>query len=209
MKSPYDYIVKPYGDRYNNSISIGDKSLITNTEASDHRHINRIAEVIQTPIHNVLPIKNGDKIILHHNVFRRMLTIKGKEVNARSFLNEDEFIIRPDQVFMYKRSEKWSRFKESKWQCVKGYTFIQPVKNKDIFSLDKEEPMKGIIRYIDETALDMGLNIGDLVGFQPYSDYEFIVDGVRLYRVYSEDITISYEYKGDEEAYNPSWAEGS
>ena len=50
MKSPYDYIVKPYGDRYNNSISIGDKSLITNTEASDHRHINRIAEVIQTPI---------------------------------------------------------------------------------------------------------------------------------------------------------------
>ena len=38
------------------------------------------------------------------------------------------------------------------------------------------------------------------------SIYEFIIDGKRLYRVYSKFITIKYEYQGNEEEYNPSWA---
>jgi len=199
MRSPYDYVVRPFGERYNNTIDVEGKTLITNSEFSDHRYINRVAEVMQTPIWNPHPIKQYDKVILHHNVFRRMWTVKGKEVNARSFLNEDEFIIRPDQVFMYGDI--------GSWKCIDGYTFIQPIKSKDIFSIEKEEPMKGFIKYIDKTALKMGLSVGDLVGFQPYSDYEFVVDRVRVYRVCTEDITISYECKGDEEAYNPSWAE--
>ena len=47
---------------------------------------------------------------------------------------------------------------------------------------------------------------GDLIGFKPNSEYEFVVDGERLYRVLSNLITIKYEYQGDEEEYNPSWA---
>lgn len=59
----------------------------------------------------------------------------------------------------------------------------------------------GIVKYSDKTV-----NVGDLVGFRPNSEYEFIVDGERLYRVLSNFITIKYEYQGDEEEYNPSWA---
>ena len=51
--------------------------------------------------------------------------------------------------------------------------------------------------------------IGCLVGFHPGSEYEFVVDGQRLYRVLSNLITIKYEYQGNEEEYNPSWAESS
>ena len=47
---------------------------------------------------------------------------------------------------------------------------------------------------------------GDLVGFTPSSTYEFIIDGKRLYRVMTQFITIKYEYQGNEEEYNPSWA---
>jgi hypothetical protein len=35
------------------------------------------------------------------------------------------------------------------------------------------------------------------------------LNGERLYRVLSKFITIKYEYQGDEETYNPSWAQGS
>ena len=52
-------------------------------------------------------------------------------------------------------------------------------------------------------------SIGDLVGFMPFSTYEFIIDGERLYRVITKFITIKYEYQGDEEAYNPSWTQSS
>ena len=51
--------------------------------------------------------------------------------------------------------------------------------------------------------------VDELVGFTPFSKYEFILNGKRLYRVMTQFITIKYEYQGDEEKYNPSWAESS
>ena len=62
----------------------------------------------------------------------------------------------------------------------------------------------GIIEYADK-----GFNKGDLVGFTPNSEYEFVIDGQKLYRVLSKFITIKYEYQGNEETYNPSWAQSS
>ena len=62
--------------------------------------------------------------------------------------------------------------------------------------------MIGIVKYSDGTV-----NVGDLIGYRPGTQCEFLVDGVKLYRVLSNLITIKYEYQGDEETYNPSWAQ--
>ena len=61
----------------------------------------------------------------------------------------------------------------------------------------------GVVKYSDGTIKE-----GDLVGFRPSSEFDFVIDGKRLYRVLSNFITIKYEYQGNEEAYNPSWAQG-
>mgnify|MGYP000126419806 CR=1 FL=1 len=45
----------------------------------------------------------------------------------------------------------------------------------------------------------------DLVGFTPSSEYEFIVDDERMYRVLTNSISIKYERQGNETEYNPSW----
>ena len=58
----------------------------------------------------------------------------------------------------------------------------------------------GIVKHSDGTVKK-----GSLVGFKPNGEYEFIIDNERLYRVLSKFITIQYEYKGQEEEYNPSW----
>ena len=50
-----------------------------------------------------------------------------------------------------------------------------------------------------------GIEIEDLVGFTPNSKYEFIINGERLYRVFTKYITIKYERQGTETEYNPSW----
>ena len=83
---------------------------------------------------------------------------------------------------------------------MKGYCFVKPIKNKDMFSEAKERPLIGIVKYTDGSV-----DVGDLVGYEPYNEFEFIVDNQRLYRVLSNDINIIYEYQGDEEEYNPSW----
>jgi hypothetical protein len=201
MQGLYDYIIKPLGERYNNSVEVGDKNLILNTEIFNHQFVNREAVVVSTPKAIDAEVKAGDIVIVHHNVFRRWHNIKGIEKNSRSYYKEDQYFVRHDQIFAYKRPSAWSRFKESKWKALKGYCFIKPIKSTDKFSIEKEKPLVGIVKYTDGF-----LNIGDLVGFKPNAEYEFVIGGERMYRVMSSFITIKYEYQGDEEEYNPSWA---
>tara|TARA_R100000655_G_scaffold7883_2_gene20994 strand:+ start:1978 stop:2568 length:591 start_codon:yes stop_codon:yes gene_type:complete len=196
MKSVYNFVVTPKGKRYNNTKKVGDSELILNTEIFNHQYVNKEAIVISTPIIGDTNIKAGDTVIVHHNIFRRWHNVKGIEKNSRSYFNEDTYFINHDQIFLYKRNDKWI--------APKGYCFIKPLKAVDQFNIESEKPLQGIVKYSDGT-----IEIGDLVGYVPRTQSEFIVDGERLYRVLSNLITIKYEYQGNEEEYNPSWAKSS
>ena len=194
MKSVYNFVVTPKGKRYNNTKKIGGKELIINTEVYNHQYINREAIVVSTPIiGNDLGIKPGDTIITHFNVFRRWCDVRGKERNSRSYFNENTYLIIQDQIFLYKRNNEWI--------APKGYCFIQPIKDIDQFNTEIEKPLMGIVKYSDGTV-----SVGDIVGFKPKTECEFVVDNIRLYRILSNFITIKYECQGNEETYNPSWA---
>ena len=193
MKSVYNFVISPIGKRYNNEKTIGDFKLITNTDVYNHEFVNRIAKVISVPCALKTSIKPGDEVVVHHNVFRRWHDVKGKEKNSKAFFNEDTYIVSEDQIFLCKS--------KNEWKPIDGYCFVQPIKNKDTFETNVEKPLVGVIKYTDGS-----FEKGDLVGFTPNSEYEFIIDGKRLYRVYSKFITIKYEYQGNEEEYNPSWA---
>ena len=196
MKSVYNFVVTPKGPRYNNKKKVGNSELILNTEIYNHQFVNRIAIVKSIPIIGDTDIKLGDTVIVHHNVFRRWHNVKGIEKNSRSYFNESIYMIAPDQIFLYKRNDKWI--------APKGYCFVIPLKATDKFNTESEKPLQGIVKYSDGTV-----KVGELVGFRPSSEYEFIVDGERLFRVLSNFITIKYEHQGNEEEYNPSWAQGS
>ena len=45
--------------------------------------------------------------------------------------------------------------------------------------------------------------------FTPNSEFEFIIEGERLYCMKSNDIALTHEYQGDEKENNPSWAKSS
>ena len=196
MKSVYNFVVKPKGERYNNTKKLDGGELILNTEIFNHQYVNREAEVISTPIIGDTDIKPGDTVIVHHNVFRRWNDVKGVERNSKSYFNENTYFINHEQIFLYKQ--------EDKWIAPKGYCFVIPLKATDQFNTESEKPLQGIVKYSDGTV-----EVGDLVGYRPSSEYEFIVDGERLFRVLSNFITIKYEHQGNEEEYNPSWAQSS
>ena len=201
MKSIFSFIIKPVGERYENTKKIGDKELILNTKIESFKSVNNIAEVVETPIAFKTDIKVGDKIIIHHNVFRRFYDMKGKQKNSRSYYQEDLYFVEQDQIYLYGDYGDWKTYGD---RC-----FIKPIKNIDQFKIQKEQKHIGILKYGNSSLEALKINPGDLVGFKPYGEYDFIIDDERLYCMKSNDIVIKYEYSGNEIEYNPSWAKSS
>ena len=198
MRSVYDFIIKPVGKRYDNEVKVGEHTLITNSSIESFKHVNNIAEVVETPVAFATPIRKGDLIMVHHNVFRVFYDMKGIKKNSRSFLKDDLFFCAVDQVYLYKRKDTWKSFGD---RC-----FVAPIKNKDLLSTDKVADLIGILKIGNSSLEESGINPGDIVGFTPNSEWEFVVDNQIMYCMKSNDIVIKYGLDRNEEEYNSRWA---
>ncbi len=201
MKSLYNFIVKPLGETYDNTINIDDTKLILNNNVESFKFVNNYAEVISTPLMLETPVNVGDIILVHHNVFRRWYDMKGKQKNGRAFFVDDLYFVSIDQVYLYKNKNGFNPFGD---RC-----FVKPIKSKNVLDNEKEQSLVGILKIGNSSLEALGINQGDLVGFKPNSEFDFLINKERLYCMKSNDIVLKYERKGDEEEYNPSWAESS
>jgi len=201
MKSVFSFIVKPVGDRYNNKVKIADRELIVNTKIESFKSVNNFAEVVALPLAYSTDIKVGDIVVIHHNVFRVFYDIRGNKKNSRSYFKDDLYFCEFDQIYLYKNAGKWKAFGD---RC-----FVKPIKNKDYLNVSKEQKLIGILKYGNSSLEALKINEGDLVGYTPYGEFDFVIDGQRLYCMKSNDIVIKYGHKGNETEYNPSWAQSS
>jgi len=182
MKSPYMFIVRPEdGKRYANEKD----GLIVSTSQEDHRFSNRVGIVVETPINYDGPIQVGSKLLVHHNVFKFYYDMKGRQKSGRSFFKDDLFFVDHMQFFMYNNGDGWKAHDK--------YCFVKPSDKKEsiIFKNTSEEPLIGTIRYINDQLEELGLKEGDEISYKPDSDYEFTVDGEKLYRMFTDNITLS------------------
>ena len=138
MKSVYNFVVTPKGERYNNKKKIGSSELILNTDIYRHEFVNRQAIVKSTPIIGDTEIKTNDTVLVHHNVFRRWHNQHGIEKNSKSYFDEKNYLVNYDQIFLYKRNNKW--------KAPKGYCFVKPLKAIDKFNIESEKPLQGIVK---------------------------------------------------------------
>jgi len=201
MRSLYDFIIEPLGDRYDNTKKIGDKSLVLNTKIESWKFVNRYAKVLQTPLAIKTPIKKGDTIIVHQNIFRRFYDMQGKQKNSRSYFKDNMYFAAIDQIYLYKNTDKWISFGD---RC-----FIKPIKNSNPLLNRKEDPCIGILKIGNSSLESLKINPEDMIGFKPGSEWEFMINEERLYCMKSNDIVIKYGNKDNKREYNPSWANSS
>ena len=196
MKSVHDFLITPAGKRYNNTKEMNGKNLILNTEMQNHIFVNREAIVLSTPVlGNKTGISVGDKVLVHHNIFRRFRDVRGQEKNSRAYFNEDTYLCPEDQVYMVDKGNGW--------EALPGFTFVQPIKETRLFQESTEIPLWGIVAYPDPLEDTIALN--EVVAFTPSSEFEFNVDGKKVYRILSYNLTINNGYKTDQVANNSSW----
>jgi len=185
MKSPFNFIVRPYnGRRYDNVKEIGGIDFITSTSQEDHTVSNRYAEVVETPIGYKGEIQPGDTIIVHHNVFKYYNDMKGRQKSGKSFFKDDLFLVDDYQYFLYKHKDEW--------KAEDQFCFVKPIAKEEFYLHipGVEQPLVGVIRYTNNKLLSLGVKEGDLVSFKPDSEYEFNIEGEKLYRVFTSSITM-------------------
>jgi len=186
MQSPYSFIVTPLKNRrYDNIKMYGDKKFYTSVSEEDHTVSNRFAKVINVPINYKGEVQIGDTLLVHHNVFKFYNDMYGKRQSGKSWLKDNLFLVDPDQFFLYKRNDEWKGYDK--------YCFIKPLPKKD-FYLDgvgvHEEPLCGKIKYSNQQLEKLGLNVGDEVSYQPDTEYVFYIDEEKLYRMFTNNITM-------------------
>lgn len=184
MKSPHYFILEPKGgDRYNHTKD----DLIVSVSKEDASHSNRIGIVVETPVGYSGPVCIGDEMIVHHNVFKFYNDMKGRERNGRSYLFDNKFFVEDDRWFMYRKPG-------GDWQTHDKYCFVSPETIDHDFwmavpGLDRH--LIGRLAYSNEELNDLGINQGDLIGFTPGSEYEFEIDGEKMYRMFTENICMT------------------
>ena len=197
MKSLYSFIVTPFNNRYDNVKKINEKELIVNSSIENHKFVSKKAVVISVPAAFKTNIKKGDIIYVHHNIFRRFYDIKGREKNSSTFFKNDLYFCSPDQIYMYNLKAHLE------------YCFVKPIKEINNIINRSEREYFGILKYSNSSLEAVGLKPGELVVFTPNSEFEFIIEGERLYCMKSNDIALTHEYEGNEKEYNPSWTVSS
>mgnify|MGYP003125655143 CR=1 FL=1 len=197
MKSLYQFIIKPYISRYDNTTEVDGKELIVNTGIEDHKFVSKKAVVVSTPAAFNTNIKCGDKVYVHHNIFRRWYDQKGKERNSSTFFKDELYFCGLDQIYMYNLN------------CHLDYCFVKPIKEKSYLTTSSEKEHFGILKYSNSSLEAIGLTSGALVIFTPNSEFEFIIEGERLYCMKSNDIAVTHGYEGNEKENNSSWTKSS
>lgn len=198
MQGLYNFIIKPFNGRYENVKKIGENELIVNTSVENHNFVSKRAIVISTPKAYNTPIKKGDEVIVHHNIFRRYYDMRGDEKNSGSYFKDNMYFCDITQIYLYKNNDEYNTNLD--------YCFVKPIIHDKDFSLEKEVPLKGIIKYSNKKLESIGISSGELITFTPNSEFEFYFGNERLYCMKSNDIALTHEYEGNEKEYNPSWA---
>ena len=83
------------------------------------------------------------------------------------------------------------------------------LKNKDVLSSEKTTNLIGILKIGNSSLESSGINPGDIIGFTPNSEWEFVIDDQIMYCMKSNDIVIKYGSDRNEEEYNSRWAQGN
>lgn len=185
MKSPHFFLIKPKGDEYQNDIEIAGQKITVNSTVEDHRHVNRFAEVLEVPIHYEGPIKKGDTLVVHHNIFRIYYDMKGRPRKSPNYFKEGVYLIEPLQFYLYHNGTEWN--------AVDEYCFVKPIDKENSYLHEEgEEENTGVMVYSNQTLESRGVKSGDKVHFTKNSEYEFVVNDERIYRMNTRDICVAY-----------------
>lgn len=175
-------VIVEIDDLYNNT----EDKIIINDSIENVENINREAKVISAPSFTIL--KSGDKIIAHHNIFRKKYNTDGHQINSNFWIEDNKYFVPLTEIFMYNR--------DSEWKAISPFCFIKPIKmnQSDLGFNLSDNTYKGniknigIVEYSNPDLEQINIIKGTKVLFSKNSEYEFKIDNQIYYKMITKDI---------------------
>jgi hypothetical protein len=185
MKALTNFIIRPKdGVKFRNEVECNGVNIIINASEDERLYANREAIVVNVPHGYKGDVEVGADIIVHHNTFIPYYNMQGRFQNSSMHVMEDLYQVEPDGFFLYKKGGEWI--------ANDRYCFVKPVPafNSLLIKGVSDEPLVGEITYPNKYLCSLGLKKKDIIVFTPDSEYEFKIDGEKMYRVFDHQITL-------------------
>jgi co-chaperonin GroES (HSP10) len=162
----------------------------TRFEGSEFK--NRVTEgpVVASPIKHDTGVEVGDTLYFHHLVVMN----EGQVLTG----HEKHYLVRYDpnhtinnQAIAYKSAKSGHIY------TLAGWSLLEPVEQEElktksdvieVVELKEKLPTKGRVAFTAPWVEDLGLKVGDVVGFKENRDYRIKIDGKEYYRTRTEDL---------------------
>ena len=166
--------------------------LFVDTRWDEFSHRCVEGKVVSSPLRLKNPVKEGDTLYFHHLVVMEGQKLKDSE-NHYMVKTDPNFTI-SNQAFAYKGSD-------GEITPLFGWTLLTPAEEeKELESTAiqieelEERPVKtGIVALHCKELDELGIKVGDEVGFKKNMDYRVTIDGQEYYRVRAEDLLYAKE----------------
>lgn len=174
---------------YEDTIQYGQLKLYIDTRFSDVRHTVRYGQV--TSSHDIR-FRPGDTVWFHHNIVRRVRDADGNHLKDSGNIPGDIYCVPSETIYAIQR--------DGAFKAVAPYCFIKPIPEQEeqaagisIISLKTEKPQWGTVQYGNKQLTGQGVSEGDTIIFNADSEYEYPIEGEKLYRMQTDWIVAKIE----------------
>lgn len=155
--SPYKFVLEPEDDKRFLNRSEGGLLLNMWLTSDDGRFINRVGNVINSPILNKTSAKEDDKVVVQHHTFRNWIK-QGGGINFGSMLDDGKYFCDADSVFAYE--------KDGEWFSTNGWLFLTPetyTHDTTLIVGDALRPDRGTVALPMDPKFETDYKVGDSV----------------------------------------------
>jgi co-chaperonin GroES (HSP10) len=183
MRSLDSFIVK-IPKRFNDTIELANGlSLYVDTRFDEFKHRVNEAEIISVPHRFSTGASPGDILYFHHHV----VVNDGQPITGE----EDTYMVKYSEQAVENQAIAYRPANTKDVIPIGGWTVLSPVADEEELKSDtlelvklKEKPFsKGKVAYNVRRLQDLGVKVGDVVGFNPKFGYKFKIDGEVYLRI--------------------------
>jgi len=160
-----------------------------NFEGSQFEHRVTEGPVVCAPLKHDTGVESGDTLYFHHLVVMN----EGQVLTG----HDKHYLVRFDPEHTINNQAIGYKNKKGEIRPLAGWTLLEPVEQEElktksdvveVVELKKNLPTKGRVAFTAPWIEELGLKVGDVVGFKENRDYRIKIDGKEYYRTRAEDL---------------------